>query len=105
MTEPDWASLAEVHLDGGDPTPDVVLRLAAGEAVEHVWRNELGGVTYRIGGDRYVKWNPRASSIDLDLERRLQHPPRPLPCQLVQAERGGCCGPRRHRVLGYPVHG
>ena len=34
-----------------------------------MWRNELGGLTFRVG-DRYVKWNPRRTGIDLDRERR-----------------------------------
>ena len=39
-------------------TPEVVLEFAAGAAAELVWRNELGGVTFRVR-DRFVKWNPR----------------------------------------------
>jgi len=49
-----------------------------------VWRNELGGLTFRFG-DRYCKWNPHRTGIDLGREhRRLEwlvgrHPaPRPL---------------------------
>jgi kanamycin kinase len=34
-----------------------------------VWRNELGGLTFRLG-ERYVKWNPRTTGIDLERERR-----------------------------------
>lgn len=36
--------------------------------MELVWRNETGGSTYRIG-DRFVKWNPRRTGIDLERER------------------------------------
>ncbi|CAN5383184.1 aminoglycoside 3'-phosphotransferase [soil metagenome] len=36
--------------------PDVVARIAAGRPVSAVWRNELGGLTFRIdGGAEYVK--------------------------------------------------
>ncbi|HVV12618.1 aminoglycoside 3'-phosphotransferase [Amycolatopsis sp.] len=37
--------------------PPIVTRLARGEPVETVWRNELGGLTFRIGA-RFVKWMP-----------------------------------------------
>jgi kanamycin kinase len=48
-----------------------VLGLAADASVsaELVWRNELGGLTFRVGR-RYVKWNPRRTGIDLERERR-----------------------------------
>lgn len=36
---------------------------------ELVWRNELGGLTFRMGEDRYLKWNPSRTGIDLDRER------------------------------------
>lgn len=45
-----------------------------------VWRNDLGGLTFSIGDDRFVKWNPRATGIDLDREAArlgwvsLRHP-------------------------------
>ncbi|GAA3727598.1 aminoglycoside 3'-phosphotransferase [Leifsonia bigeumensis] len=42
--------------DGPVAIPPVVERLAAGDAVTPVWRNELGGLTFRLGDDRYVKW-------------------------------------------------
>lgn len=42
--------------------PPVVERLASGNGITPdrivpVWRNELGGLTFRLGDDRYVKWN------------------------------------------------
>ena len=58
MSDPDFAHLAALHRLGDDPIPPVVLDLADGDDVELVWRNELGGLTFRAG-DRYVKWNPR----------------------------------------------
>ena len=69
MTEPDFSALAELHQLGDDPVPDVVVGLAAGRPADLVWRNELGGLTFRID-DRYVKWNPRRTGVDLELERR-----------------------------------
>ncbi len=69
MTEPgEFPPLAESHTLGDDPLPDVVTRLADGGVADLVWRNELGGLTFQVG-DRFVKWNPRRTGIDLDLER------------------------------------
>jgi kanamycin kinase len=36
--------------------PRAVDRLADGDHTEPVWENELGGLTFRIAADRYVKW-------------------------------------------------
>ena len=60
--------LSEHHTLGDEPIPTVVLNLAGGSDPELVWRNEVGGLTFRIG-DRFVKWNPRANGIDLERER------------------------------------
>ncbi len=49
------------------PIPEIVITLAAGQDAELVWRNELGGLTYRIGST-IVKWNPRQSGVDLRRE-------------------------------------
>ena len=49
------------------PVPAMVLALAVDETPEHIWQNELGGLTYRIG-ERYLKWNPRRTGIDLARE-------------------------------------
>jgi kanamycin kinase len=50
--------------------PDVVTALAGGAAVTPVWRNELGGLTFRLedarGGARYVKW-VAAGTPEIDL--------------------------------------
>lgn len=67
----EFGHLAELHAPrAGEAVPAVVLRLArdAGLEPELVWRNDLGGLTFRLG-DRYVKWNPRTTGIDLDRER------------------------------------
>ncbi len=51
--------------------PSAVLAYAAGRTLTPVWLNELGGLTFEIDGNTsrdFVKWNPRASSIDLSQE-------------------------------------
>jgi kanamycin kinase len=68
MTDPDFAHLAALHTQGDDPLPSIVLELAGERAADLVWRNELGGLTFRID-DRYLKWNPRRTDIDLERER------------------------------------
>ena len=52
-------------------TPRAIAQIARGEEVVPVWVNQLGGVTFRVGearSGRYVKWNPRGSSLRLDAE-------------------------------------
>ena len=56
------------HSLGGRPVPDIVVELAAGAEPEFVRRNQLGGLTFRIG-DRFIKWNPHDNGIDLERER------------------------------------
>jgi kanamycin kinase len=54
---------------GPVPVPDVVTALAGDAAITPVWRNELGGLTFRLdgtGGARYVKWVP-AGTPEIDL--------------------------------------
>jgi kanamycin kinase len=50
--------------------PGVVVRLAAGDSITPVWRNELGGLTFRLtgssGSTRYVKWSA-AGTPEIDL--------------------------------------
>ena len=50
----------------GVPAP--VRAAAAGQPVRLVWRNEVGGLTFRIADGRFVKWSPRASGLDLVVE-------------------------------------
>lgn len=57
---------------GGTPVPPQVTALAAGASIRPVWENELGGLTFELGGDnarRFVKWTPASSGIDLGAER------------------------------------
>ncbi|MCZ4562127.1 aminoglycoside 3'-phosphotransferase [Rhodococcus sp. IEGM 1401] len=56
--------------DGDVLIPTVVRELAGPEDVEPVWSNELGGLTFRLGEARYVKWAPAETSIDLEEEAR-----------------------------------
>lgn len=43
----------------GTTVPPALTRLAAGARVRPIWINELGGLTFAIGTDRYAKWSPR----------------------------------------------
>lgn len=52
----------------GAAVPAAVRLLAAGHPIRPVWRNELGGLTFALGDDRYVKWTPAGSGIDLARE-------------------------------------
>jgi kanamycin kinase len=61
--------------DGPVVVPDAVAALAGDStegAVDPVWRNVLGGLTFRLrgaGADRYVKWVPAGTpELDLDAE-------------------------------------
>lgn len=67
MSRSPFTSLAAFHRLGDDPVPAVVSALSGGEEPELVWRNQLGGLTFRLG-DRYVKWNPRTTGVDLRRE-------------------------------------
>jgi kanamycin kinase len=49
------------------PVPTLVRSCTGRAPLEAVWRNELGGLTYR-DGERYLKWSP-AGGPDLELER------------------------------------
>lgn len=63
---PHGAPLGPLH---GAPIPEVVLGMAGSRAPELVWRNESGGLTFRVE-NRFVKWNPRHTGIDLWRERK-----------------------------------
>jgi kanamycin kinase len=82
--ERDFDHLGRLHRLDGLAVPRIVHAMARGDEPELVWRNDLGGLTFRLG-DRYLKWNPAATGIDLEREFvRLQwisprHPaPRPI---------------------------
>jgi kanamycin kinase len=50
--------------------PNAITRLAAGRPLRPVWRNELGGLTFEVGGDDrvFVKWTPTGVPLDLAAE-------------------------------------
>jgi kanamycin kinase len=68
MADPEFAHLARLHTLEGLEVPPIARTLAGGGEPELVWRNELDGLTFRIG-DRYLKWNPRSTGVDLERER------------------------------------
>lgn len=68
MSDPRFADLALQHTLGGLEVPRIARALAGGREPELVWRNDLDGLTFRTG-DRYLKWNPRSTGIDLERER------------------------------------
>ncbi len=48
--------------------PGLVRAFSSSGELDAVWRNELGGLTFR-DGERYLKWNPIGSGVDLEDER------------------------------------
>ncbi len=68
VSNSDFSHLGEQHRLGDDPVPAIVIELSRGRPIELVWRNELGGMTFRLGGE-FLKWNPRRTGIDLERER------------------------------------
>lgn len=53
---------------GALEVPDTVRRLAGGAALEPVWVNEIGGVTFRTGDDRFIKHGPRNDESSMAIE-------------------------------------
>jgi kanamycin kinase len=54
--------------DDAPEVPARVAELAGGATVHAVWRNEVGGLTFRLGdgaGRRFVKWQPAGRGVDL----------------------------------------
>lgn len=57
---------------GDGPVPAPVVAFAAGAPITPVWRNEVGGLTFRIGrpgGACFMKWDPAGSGESLTDER------------------------------------
>ncbi len=55
-------------LPGPITVPVALRRLVGAAQAPCVWRNELGGLTFRVGDDDealYVKWSPAASGLDV----------------------------------------
>ena len=68
MRDPNFAELARYQTLEGLEIPAIARAMAGGTDPQLAWRNELGGLTFRIGS-RYLKWNPRSTGIDLERER------------------------------------
>jgi|GEM_PF-1158601 len=68
MAHSDFAELGRQHTLGDVQVPRIALEFAQDRAPELVWRNDLGGLTFQLG-DRYLKWNPPSTGIDLERER------------------------------------
>ena len=68
MSDPTFADLTLQHALNGLEVPQIARTLAEGTEPELIWRNELDGLTFRIG-DRFLKWNPRSTGVDLERER------------------------------------
>ena len=68
MPDPEFAHLAGLHTLEETEIPRIALTLAGGSDLQLAWRNELGGLTFRIG-TRYLKWNRRSTGVDLERER------------------------------------
>jgi aminoglycoside phosphotransferase len=53
--------------DDAPEVPARVAELAGGATVHAVWRNEVGGLTFRLGdgaGRRFVKWQPAGRGVE-----------------------------------------
>ncbi|HVX46985.1 MAG TPA: aminoglycoside 3'-phosphotransferase [Mycobacteriales bacterium] len=57
-----------------DRVPRAV-RVAAGRSpLTPIWRNDRGGLTYRLGADRFIKWAPHGEpALDIASEERRLH--------------------------------
>ncbi len=52
------------------PVPERALTLAGGAALEPVWRNDYGGLTFRTDDERYIKVGPRNAESTFAAEAR-----------------------------------
>ncbi|MGI8658917.1 MAG: phosphotransferase [Candidatus Limnocylindria bacterium] len=68
MSDSKFADLARQHTLGGMAVPHTVRAFSGDHEPALVWRNDLGGLTFRIG-ERFLKWNPPSTGIDLERER------------------------------------
>lgn len=85
VSDPTAADLARQLAPGDLAIPPIARDLNDGLEPELIWRNELGGLTFRLG-DRYLKWNPPSTGVDLERERqRLEWISRRHPAPVVLA--------------------
>ena len=68
MSDPRFPDLSLQHTLSGLDVPRIAQTLAGDREPELVWRNELDGLTFRIG-ERFLKWNPPSTGVDLECER------------------------------------
>ncbi len=68
MSDPRFADLSLQHTLNGLEVPPIARMLANGADPKLIWRNDLDGLTFRIG-DRFLKWNPPTTGVDLERER------------------------------------
>ena len=68
MPDAQFPDLSRQHKLDELEVPAAVRNFAGAREPELAWRNELNGLTFRID-NRYLKWNPRATGIDLHRER------------------------------------
>jgi kanamycin kinase len=69
--------------------PEALLPLFEGRACRPVWRNELGGLTFEVPGEFFVKWAPADSGLQLDVEAhklRWAEPFTPVPRVIGQGQ-------------------
>jgi kanamycin kinase len=67
MTEPNFDHRPRLNTLDVVVVPGVVYALAGEREPELVWRNDVGGLTFRLG-ERFLKWNPVSTGIDLERE-------------------------------------
>ena len=48
--------------------PAAVQRMAGSKPLTLVWENWVGGMTFSVDGQYYIKWNPQDNGIDLRQE-------------------------------------
>ncbi|MDX6205553.1 MAG: kanamycin kinase [Frankiales bacterium] len=80
--------IAGVPLEG-TPVPEALRLLLEGRGHRAVWRNELGGLTFEVPGDFFVKWAPAGSGLQLEVEAhklRWAEPYTPVPRVLGQGQ-------------------
>lgn len=66
--------MSSVRRDDPVAVPAAVRAVAAGQPLELVWRNDLGGLTFALGDAHYIKWAPHGET-ELDIAgevRRLR---------------------------------
>jgi aminoglycoside phosphotransferase len=76
-------------LSGEVDVPEALLPLLDGRRYEAIWRNELGGLTFKVPGEFFVKWAPEGSGLQLDVEAhklRWAEPYTPVPRVLGQGQ-------------------